>query len=276
MMKAKPRNALGWLWLLTFICAVLTVGCAMVRRQPPDQAPSEQPGKAQTQTVAVFFADWQAQHLIPEPREVPANLTGAALATRLVEEIIAGPGEPRLYRTLPEQVKLLEPVKIEGGVATVNLSQALQQVHGAAGEAMALGSLTLTLTELPEISKVQILVEGKKGAALEHVVLDQPLARPLRIDTVMPDPERATYLLQNMARWPWRRDPARVAQWEGRMFGFTAPELQAARLERPQPGRATATVTRDGKQYVIGLKEYTGGQGAYSLWVIDTISEVKP
>ncbi|MBQ5389910.1 MAG: GerMN domain-containing protein, partial [Anaerovibrio sp.] len=51
-------------------------------------------------------------------------------------------------------------------------------VGGSTGEEMLVGSLVNTLTEFPEIKKVQILVEGKEIDSLSgHLDLSRPVER---------------------------------------------------------------------------------------------------
>lgn len=220
---------------------------------------------------AVFFGDSQAQHLMPELRQVSEQAEGAALANELVKLLLEGPQDPHLHRTLPTGVKLLEPVKVSGGVATVNLSKELLNVQGAAGEHMALNSLVLTLTEVAGVNQVQILVEGRKGETLEHTVLDRPLSRTINAAPVLPDPDRAKYLLTQAEVHPWRRDASRTLLWDARMFGFTAADLLAAKVEVTGT-RATATLSKGGAHYRIGLEQYTDGS-APAIWLITSITE---
>ena len=67
-----------------------------------------------------------------------------------------------------------------GKVAKVNFSRELQKnfVGGSTGEEMLVGSVVNTLTEFPEIQKVQILVDGQEVETLSgHMDLSQPLPR---------------------------------------------------------------------------------------------------
>ena len=51
-------------------------------------------------------------------------------------------------------------------------------VGGSTGEEMLVGSVVNTLTEFPEIQKVQILVDGQEVETLSgHMDLSQPLPR---------------------------------------------------------------------------------------------------
>ncbi|HEY8347846.1 MAG TPA: GerMN domain-containing protein, partial [Symbiobacteriaceae bacterium] len=257
--------------VLLLMLALVVAACGGARQQPApgevpvDPAPSTTPPPS-TVSVALYFADWQAQHLIPEQRQVP-EAEGAALADLVVKELLKGPTDPHLNRTIPAEVKQVEPVTVQGGIAYVNLSREFLQIGGAAGVQMALGSLVQSLTDIPGISKVQVLVEGKKETLMDPGLVLEPMERGFYGDIpFFFDPERAKYLEERVAQGldPWRTDPAKVVQWEGRMFGFTAAELQNARVETDGDS-ATASLSRDGKTYVITLKQ----QG--NAWVITGI-----
>ncbi len=71
-------------------------------------------------------------------------------------------------------------VDLAGSIATVNLSKEVEsQTGGTFGENGEFKSLVYTLTGLPGIDGVQVLVEGRKLDSLPggHVELDQPLHR---------------------------------------------------------------------------------------------------
>lgn len=262
--------------LLVFALALAAAGCGLARRPTPDGEPEVPPAPntaspPRTITAALFFADWQAQHLIPEQRQLP-EATGEPLATEVVNELLAGPTDPHLMRTIPEGVKLLEPVTIQNKVANVNLSGELRSLRGSAAVSMALGSLRLSLTELEGIDQVNVLLDGMKDAELDGMVLE-PMDRGLYDYPVLPDPSRTAYLQGRFENGldPWRADPMQVAQWEGRMFGFTAAELQGAHLDQAG-AQARVTVTRGGKAYGIELiqnQAVTRGEG---IWTIESLS----
>jgi spore germination protein GerM len=71
-------------------------------------------------------------------------------------------------------------LKITDQIAYVDFSEEIRSKHpgGSAGELMTLNSIVNSLTELPEIKKVQIMINGKKVDTLVgHADLSQPLGR---------------------------------------------------------------------------------------------------
>ncbi len=131
--------------------------------------------------ILLWFSDAQAMYMVPVSRKVvavPADPETRALF--LVSELIKGPGDRfRLAPSFPQGTEVLKAT-IYNRVAEINFNQALVDNHGGgtAGEWATLNSLVLTLTEMPEISKVQILIEGeKKEAVFGHLSTGEPLRR---------------------------------------------------------------------------------------------------
>jgi spore germination protein GerM len=125
--------------------------------------------------IILYFGDQNAMSLIPEERQVVVE--GKSLETIVIEELIKGPQNPQLTRTIPEETELIS-VEVTNGVAYVNFSRELQTKHwgGSAGEQITLYSVTNSLAKLPGIEKVQFLLEGeKKESILGHVDTSQPL-----------------------------------------------------------------------------------------------------
>lgn len=127
-------------------------------------------------TYKVYFSDANAEYLIPEMRTVEA---GKSPAVGIIEELIKGPTRSDLTKTIPEGTKLIS-LEINNGVAYVNFSREFKENHwgGSAGETMTLYSVIDSLTELPEIKRVQFLIEGNKTDTLAgHYDILNPMER---------------------------------------------------------------------------------------------------
>lgn len=152
-------------WVLTLIMILfltLTVsGCAF-NQKPADQGgPAIDPNPSQEKiTFTLFFGDDQAMYLVAEERTVNK---GGNLAELMVNELIKGPQLPGSAVTIPKGTKLLS-LETKNGIAYVNFSKEVQTNHwgGSAGEIMTIFSVVHTLAQLPEINKVQFLIEGEK------------------------------------------------------------------------------------------------------------------
>ncbi len=132
--------------------------------------------KEEKEKITLYFGDQDAMYLIAEERVVVKG--NKKLEEVVIEELIQGPKNPDLFQTVPKEAKLIS-LEVVDGVAYVNFNQDFQTKHwgGSAGEAMTLYSITNSLAELPEIDKVQFLLEGKKQEAiLGHADTTEPLA----------------------------------------------------------------------------------------------------
>ncbi len=126
--------------------------------------------------VNLYFSDSQAMYLVLEKRKI---LKTSTLARHIVNELIKGPVNPDLYPTIPEGTSINE-VYIAGDIAYIDLSEEVFKNHpgGSSGELMTVYSIVNTLTEIPPIKGVQILVEGNERESLVgHVDISRPLLR---------------------------------------------------------------------------------------------------
>lgn len=124
--------------------------------------------------VTLYFATPQADGVLPEIRTM--LVSDGAVARAAVMGLIWGPQSENLRATIPEGTRLLG-ISIANGLCTVDFSKEFVDNHpgGSAGEIMTLTSILKTLQQFPSIDKVQILVEGQKGATLGNILLDKPL-----------------------------------------------------------------------------------------------------
>ena len=128
-------------------------------------------------TVKVYYPDDQGMKLIAVKRTIRTDTNDKYTAA--MESLMEGTKEKGQTAIIPKQAKL-KSVKVKGDTAYVDFTQALVKnfVGGSTGEEMLVGSVVDTLTEFPEIKKVQILVEGNKVESLSgHLDLTTPLSR---------------------------------------------------------------------------------------------------
>jgi len=169
--------------LAIFLLIIASGGCRpakvkpLEKLKPPEKEKKEKPEvKNETIKITLYFADKEAEYLVPEVRKIPETEKVAEAAVR---EIIKGPGQSGHLKTIPEGTKLRN-VAIKEGLAYVNFSQELVNKHpgGSAAETMTIYSVVNTLTQFPEIEKVQFLVEGKKIETIAgHYDTSQPFER---------------------------------------------------------------------------------------------------
>lgn len=137
--------------------------------------------KEEKEKVTLYFGDDEAMYLIPEERVVVKG--NKELEEVVIAELIQGPRQDGLFQTVPKEAELIS-IEVVDGVAYVNFNQEFQTKHwgGSAGETMTLYSITNSLAELPDIDKVQFLLEGKKqDAILGHADTTEPLAPNMKM-----------------------------------------------------------------------------------------------
>ena len=99
------------------------------------------------------------------------------VAVESIEQLIAGPEDETLAPVMPPGTEL-KSISIKHGRAVLNFNSELVENHwgGAAGEKMTIESIVRTLTTLPGIDQVEILINGEKGKTIAgHIILDEPI-----------------------------------------------------------------------------------------------------
>ena len=128
--------------------------------------------------LKLYFAEAQAQYLVPEERDVVAN-ESEALEKTVLTELMNGPKDTQThFPTIPAEAKLLS-VEVKDGVCFVNFSKEFITKHsgGSTGEAMTIYSVVNSLTELPNIEKVQFLIDGQKVDTFINLIFNEPFSR---------------------------------------------------------------------------------------------------
>jgi spore germination protein GerM len=130
-------------------------------------------GDSEFTEIALYFCD-QDGHLRVELRELTTtdNLPEAAL-----RELIRGPATPELLPTIPEGT-VLKSIVVTDGLAKADFNSELKTNHwgGSLGEMITVYSIVNTLTQFPEIERVQILIESQEVESLAgHLDLSEPL-----------------------------------------------------------------------------------------------------
>jgi len=113
-------------------------------------------------------------YLVPVGVDVPRTDRPAEKA---LETLIKGaPAGSLAISLIPAETRLLG-YRVEDGTAFVDFSDEITRANvGSSGEALMVDSITATLGQFPEVSRVQILVEGKPAETLAgHVDIAGPL-----------------------------------------------------------------------------------------------------
>ncbi|MHB8172710.1 MAG: GerMN domain-containing protein [Thermincolia bacterium] len=183
-------------WLLILVLLVggaLLAGCTPESKEPtknptgqqvqPQGGQGEQGQNTsrkpveETVKLVVYFPNEQGTTLVPVTKEVP--LEDKPIAEMVIEELIKGPRPASLGKAIPDGAKLLS-LEVKDGIAYVDWSKEFQTNHwgGSAGDSNTIYSIVNSLTELPDIKKVQFMLEGKREESIfGHVSTGEPLAR---------------------------------------------------------------------------------------------------
>lgn len=262
---------------LIAILILATAGCAaLLEAQETSEAPDVTPDPPSDDAeVILYFADHQAQHVVPELRRV-RRVGDEPLARTVVRELITGPEDPHLFHALPADTAIISAEIVED-IVYVNLSEHMKQIYGSAGEMMAVGSLVYSLTELADVQRVQILIEGRKTETLSgHVYVQEPLDRgEVLTHPIFLDEDRAAWLQEqaDLGEQVFRTDPLEVARFDGRMVGLTGSEHYHLMEVDEQAGTAHVLVERDNEQYLLELGQPAdGGEGG--IWMIRSVTQV--
>lgn len=127
--------------------------------------------------VTLYYANSNADKVVAEKREIEIGI-GTQIETLVFEELKKEPKSEGLYAVIPKGTKLLS-TSTKGDILTLDLSREFvdKSPGGSAGELMTLYSIINTMTDLPDIKKVQFLIEGQKEEVYIHAVFDEPFVR---------------------------------------------------------------------------------------------------
>jgi len=111
---------------------------------------------------------------VPVTRPVAS---AAELGSATLEQLIGGPaaGETGLKSVLPAAVRV-QRLSIEGNTAVVDFSADLAQAEKLD---VAVGAIVLTLTELPNITRVKLTIDGQIITLSDGRSLTEPVSRPI-------------------------------------------------------------------------------------------------
>ena len=151
-------------WLFLCLPLLLLAGC---RREEPARTAYQlyfqeadltySAGEAPFRTETVYLYDAETD-------------TSRRLAGALMTELLKGPADETLKSTLPSGTSLLS-LEIVGDRARVDLSPSYESLSGVA-LTLADSAIAMTLSQVPEISSVQITVRGRELAYRDRQVLN--------------------------------------------------------------------------------------------------------
>lgn len=164
--------------LMMLLCTLLSVGCSSFVN---DDSQNTSAATEQVKNISfiVYRADAEGKDkLLPEKITMKDN--GKSLPENALEALVSTkPQDARMEDVIPVGTKVRSLTISADGTATADFSSELaKRGQGSYGELMLAYAIVNTLTEFPEIKKVQILVEGKRVTSISgHMDFAEPLTR---------------------------------------------------------------------------------------------------
>lgn len=129
-------------------------------------------------TLKLYFANKAGDKLVEEQVDVRYS-SNMSVEKLVVEQLIRGPITKDIYPTIPPETKVLS-VSVKDGICYVNLNDGFLEQGYDLTEAVPIYSIVNSLTEIPGISKVQILVNGETNRVYrESIRFDTAFERNL-------------------------------------------------------------------------------------------------
>lgn len=130
-------------------------------------------------TYKLYFANDNLDRLVPEDRKINSSawtkLNLSQKANLVLTELIKGPFSSDLTPAFSPNAKI-HSITVENGNAAINFSSNIRDdfFGGALEEDLAIKSIVWSLTQIPGINGVRILINGEFGDSLGgHILLDQ-------------------------------------------------------------------------------------------------------
>ncbi|WP_026486475.1 Gmad2 immunoglobulin-like domain-containing protein [Caldanaerobius polysaccharolyticus] len=180
---------------------------------------------------------------------------------QVLDEFLKGPKSRFEEQGVPDGTQVIS-YDLKQGVLYVNFSS---EYSRATREQVR--ALVTTLTELPNVNSVQLLVEGQKQKSIGM----DPMSREVIVGKVN---YQSGWLEEIQDRVDegkelWRTDPLSVVRTEGGIVGFNSDDELS--VVRQQDGSAQVDVVSMGKGYTVDLKQPIK-KGDSGIWVIDSVA----
>lgn len=262
----------------TLFVLMIFSGCSLrpIEEEPKPGQPLISPTpKEGTIEITLYFSDDKLMEVIPEERQVEKDYN---LEKLIVEQLLNGPNDETLRPVWPRG---LNPLTVEtiGGITYVNFPRDINyKFESELKSSLAVESLVKSLTELPGINAVQILIEGKKQHFLYgNVNILEPLYRQVKVGFIYNSSLRNQKLQQRIEKGKelWRLDPLEVAKRDGRIAGFKLTDDFKLKFKADQNlnsmvSTAVVEAVHQEKAYEIRLYQPLGS-GEEKIWVIDSV-----
>lgn len=170
-------NSKQWIALIAIVCIIILV-VRIGTRGPVNKYTISSSSSGEVEGLyKVYFAAATDVCLLPEYR------LGAGTINERLQTLLKGPQSSHLVGIMPEETRVIS-LQLEDDILYINFSEELITNHrgGSSSELMTIYGLVNTMTEIPEIDQIQILVAGRKvGTIAGHVDVLEPLSRDISL-----------------------------------------------------------------------------------------------
>lgn len=129
--------------------------------------PGKQINSSNSTTLTLYFANREGTGLVKEECDVHYS-SNISLDKLVMTKLIEGPENNELQATLPSGTKIVM-ISVADGICYVNLDETFKNdQNNEILEQVVLYSIVDSLTELPEVDKVQITVNGDSSGSLRY------------------------------------------------------------------------------------------------------------
>ena len=128
--------------------------------------PGKQINSSVETTLTLYFASKDGTSLVKETRKVHYS-TNISMEKLIMEQLIEGPKKSGRLSTVPSATKLIT-VSVVDGVCYINLGDSFRNQSADVNEEIVLYSIVNSLTEVPNVSKVQISINGSTDGKLRY------------------------------------------------------------------------------------------------------------
>lgn len=141
---------------------------AIVEEYVPEEEITEE--QLRQTIVSLYFLDTQTNELVPEARLIDIKEMMNTPYEKLVNLLIEGPKNEKSVKLIPDNTKLLRNY-LEGDCLVLDFSAEFLNYNkeNEKGKENLVNSIVNTLTELSEINKVKILIDGKENQEFNEV-----------------------------------------------------------------------------------------------------------
>ena len=128
--------------------------------------PGEQINSSVETTLALYFASPDGTGLVKESRKVHYS-SNISMEKLIMEQLIEGPKSTTMLGTIPTGTNIIS-VSLVDGVCYVNLSESFRSQSITVPEEITVYSIVNSLSELPGVSKVQLVINGSTDGFVRY------------------------------------------------------------------------------------------------------------